>query len=115
MRITRERAIRYRSVRPGAHFDATYRPAGPARTPVPGTLEHWLTERYCLYTMRRSKVSRVEIDHVPWPLQPARLELSRLDVAEAAGLSLMGPPAQMHFAASLDVWIWPPVDAGSAA
>ena len=98
----------------GAGFRAVYGPDGPVFRSAAGSLEHWLTERYCLYTVRRSRVSRVEIDHVPWPLQPAQVEVSRLDVAEAAGLSLVGPPALMHFAASLDVWIWPPADAGSA-
>lgn len=34
-----------------ASFSAGYRAAGDAVRPRPGTLEHWLTERYCLYTL----------------------------------------------------------------
>src|SRR5436190_21112112 len=34
-----------------------------------GTLEHWLTERYCLYTVANGNVCRAEIDHAQWPLQ----------------------------------------------
>ncbi|MDQ3871323.1 MAG: DUF2071 domain-containing protein, partial [Chloroflexota bacterium] len=34
-----------------AEFAATYQPAGRVVTPAWGTLDHWLTERYCLYTV----------------------------------------------------------------
>ena len=51
---------------------ASYEPAGPASAPVTGTLEHFLTERYCLYTLdRRRRLRRADIHHPPWPLQPA--------------------------------------------
>jgi uncharacterized protein YqjF (DUF2071 family) len=91
-----------------AEFGAVYGPCGPVVLSAAGSLEHFLTERYCLYTVRDRKVRRVEIDHAPWPLQPARAEISRLGVARAAGLPLEGPPALTHFAATLDVRIWPP-------
>jgi uncharacterized protein YqjF (DUF2071 family) len=47
--------IHYNSVRtardgPPAELDVHYAPAGTARPPAAGTLEHWLAERYCLYT-----------------------------------------------------------------
>ena len=58
-------------VRAGARFEAAYEPTGPARVPAPGTLEHWLTERYCLYTLLGGRVLRAEIHHPPWALQPA--------------------------------------------
>ena len=34
-----------------ARFEATYEPGGPWFRPERGTLEYFLTERYCLYTM----------------------------------------------------------------
>ncbi len=62
-RMTCERegdAITYRSRRthsgaPGADLDARYGPAGDVFHAAPGTLEHFLTERYCLYTERRQR------------------------------------------------------------
>jgi uncharacterized protein len=49
-----------------------YGPTGPARLPERGSLEYFLTERYCLYTLDRSaKVRRLEIHHPPWALQPS--------------------------------------------
>jgi uncharacterized protein YqjF (DUF2071 family) len=35
---------------PGAELKARYRPTGRASAAEPGTLDHWLTERYCLYS-----------------------------------------------------------------
>ncbi|HST77430.1 MAG TPA: DUF2071 domain-containing protein, partial [Verrucomicrobiae bacterium] len=51
-----------------AEFRATSRPVGPARQREKTTLEHFLTERYCLYTVHRGKVLRAYIHHLPWPL-----------------------------------------------
>ena len=53
-----------------------YRPSGAAYRSARGTLESWLTERYCLYSAnRRGTIWRGEIHHTPWPLQPAEAEI----------------------------------------
>ena len=50
--------------------------SGSSRAAAPGTLEHFLTERYCLYTMTRSgEPRRLEIHHKPWPLQTAEAQI----------------------------------------
>ena len=60
---------------PSASFKARYRPVGEVFHVNTGTLEYWLTARYCLYvTDRRGHLLRGEIDHPPWPLQRAELE-----------------------------------------
>ena len=44
-----------------------------------GSLERWLTERYCLYTAVPGKgVYRGDIHHLPWPLQLAELEKKKI-------------------------------------
>ena len=94
-----------------------YGPTGPAYEARPGTLEYWLTERYCLYAVspfdRRAaegehRVYRSEIHHAPWPLQPASAELSRNTVAQSMGVPVSGPPSELHFARRLDVVVWSP-------
>jgi uncharacterized protein YqjF (DUF2071 family) len=76
---------------------------------IPGTLEHWLIERYCLYTVRDGRPDRLEIDHDPWPLQRAHARIERNDVPAAAGIGLApDSPDLVHFAARLDVRAWPP-------
>jgi uncharacterized protein YqjF (DUF2071 family) len=100
--------IQYHSFRnSGAEFRAKYRPTAPVQLRNPGTLEHWLTERYCLYTVVRNSVYRAEIHHAPWPLQDAECEFSANTVAQAAGIHLPEIQPLLHFAKRLEVLIWP--------
>ena len=46
-------AYRSRARTARAVLRVAYEPAGPATHAAPGTLEHFLTERYCLYTVDR--------------------------------------------------------------
>ena len=90
-----------------AEFRGMYRPVGPVQLRQPGTLEHWLTERYCLYTVFRGSLFRAEIHHEPWPLQDAEAEISANTMATAAGIQLPEVPPLLHFSKKLDVLIWP--------
>jgi len=90
-----------------AEFRGRYRAVKPAPLRAPGSIEHWLTERYCLYTVGRGTVYRCEIHHAPWPLQDAEAEIERNTVAAAAGLTLPSATPLLHFSKGLDVLIWP--------
>ena len=96
-----------RRVPANAEFRCRYAPAEGVRHALPGTLEHWLTERYCLYTVTGKSVFRAEIHHPPWPLQDAAASLSLSTMAGAAGLQLPGTPPLLHFARRQDVLVWP--------
>jgi hypothetical protein len=72
-----------------------------------GTLEHWLSERYCLYTTFGGSIYRAEIHHQPWPLQTAECEFFANSMAAAAGINLPVIQPLLHFAEQLDVLIWP--------
>src|SRR5215211_3537940 len=102
--------VSYRSARlhgPPAAFRATYGPAGPARAPQPGSIEYWLAERYCLYTVdERARLLRADIHHLSWPLQPAYAEIDENTMAAPYGFGLGGEPL-LHFARRQDVLIWP--------
>jgi uncharacterized protein len=103
--------ISYRSRRtqhdaPAAELSARYRPVGQSFHPEPGSLEHWLTERYCLYTLdERRRVHRGEIQHPPWRLQAAEATLPENTMVRAARLELDGEPL-LHYAARQDVVFW---------
>src|SRR5437764_5941487 len=59
---------------PPAEFKATYRPITPIAFARQGSLEWWLTERYCLYSVvDNQRVYRADIHHVEWQLQVAEL------------------------------------------
>jgi len=88
-------------------FRAKYGPVGPVRLREPGTLEHWLSERYCLYTVFRGKVFRAEIHHEQWPLQDAGAEIFVNTMASAAGIELPAIAPRLHFSKKLEVLIWP--------
>jgi uncharacterized protein len=105
--------IEYRSRRVSsdgepAELAGRYRPTGPAAAPAPGSLEHWLTERYCLYTLDgHGQVLRADIHHPPWPLRAAEAEFELNTMAQPYGFGLNAPPALLHFARRQDVLIWP--------
>jgi uncharacterized protein YqjF (DUF2071 family) len=100
-------AIRYRSRRPGAEFAATYTPISEPYHAAPGSLEHALTERYCLYASAPDgSLWRNEVHHHPWPLQKASAVIEHNGMAEFHGIELPGEPALVHFARRIDVVVW---------
>ncbi len=100
---SRRATIDYRTDRLGATFDATYGPEGSVTPPIMGTLEHFLTERYCLYALHDGALHRADIHHPPWPIQPAQAEI-RENTMSPVGLS--GGPL-LHYSERQDVVIWP--------
>lgn len=89
---------------------ARYWPTGDVFRAPPGTLDHWLSERYCLYGAdRHGRVYRGDVHHAAWPLQPAAADIAVNTAADAHGFGDLGPPAILHFARRLDVVAWWPV------
>jgi uncharacterized protein YqjF (DUF2071 family) len=105
--------IHYQSERthdraPAAELKGRYRPVGGVFSQHRGTLEHFLTERYCLYAADgRGHIIRAEIHHPPWPLQPAEAELERNTMTESLGIAPASQPL-LHFARRQDVVVWWP-------
>lgn len=105
VRCTTERHAEKSHV-PRAALRAEYRGLGNPSAPEKGTLAHWLSERYCLYTLDdRERVLRGEIHHPPWPLQAAEAEISHNTMGDELGLQLSGEPL-LHYAARQDVAFW---------
>lgn len=93
---------------PHAEFIGVYGPIGPVTRAEPGTLAHWFTERYALYTVDAAGRAQIgQIHHLPWPLQPAAVTIKVNTVAAASAVSLPDLPPLLHFARRLDVLIWP--------
>jgi uncharacterized protein YqjF (DUF2071 family) len=99
--------IHYASERGSARLNMRYRPLSAPYASVPGTLEHWLTERYCLYARAPDgSLWRNEVHHAPWPLQRASAEILENTYFDVHGLDVHGRPAHLHFARALDVVVW---------
>jgi uncharacterized protein YqjF (DUF2071 family) len=94
---------------PPATLSARYRPVGMPFAAIRGSLEYFLTERYCLYNLdHRGAPYRLEIHHPAWPLQPADAEFTRNTMADAAGLSLPHMKPLLHFSKRQDMVAWSP-------
>jgi uncharacterized protein YqjF (DUF2071 family) len=91
-----------------AEFRARYRPTGPVSPPVEGTLEHFLTERYCLFTVDQAfHAYSLDIHHPRWPLQTAEAEITVNTMAEAVDIRLPSMAPLLHFSKRQDMVAWP--------
>jgi uncharacterized protein len=90
-----------------ADLKVTYRPIGDVFHSSPGTLEHFLTERYVLFSMKRDRLFAGDIHHVPWPLQPAEADIHLNTMTAQLGLSLPDREPILHFSRRLEVVAWP--------
>jgi uncharacterized protein len=97
-----------------AHFRARYRSLG--KPCVKGGIESFLTDRYALFTMtRRREVGRVNIHHLPWPLELAEAEFEVNDLPEAHGIRLPDTKPLLQYSRELTVYIWSLEALGSPA
>jgi uncharacterized protein YqjF (DUF2071 family) len=87
-------------------FSASYRPTGDVFEPEPGSLEYFLTERYCLYSADEQGLHRAEIHHLPWQIRPAEASIE-LNTMPPEGLGVPSAEPLCHLAESQDVVIWP--------
>lgn len=107
-------AVRYRSERshpgaPPARFAAIYRAAGYPFIAQPGTREHFLAERYCLYSAApHGGANRAEVHHAPWVLHDADVDLRVNGMLHASGLPDPAGDPLMHVTANQSVIVWPP-------
>lgn len=104
--------VDYRSRRmatPAAEFRGWYRPHGNPRAPAAGSLEYFLTERYCLYAIdRQARAYRLDIHHPVWTIETADAEIAVNTMADAAGVRLPATAPLLHFAKRQDMVCWAP-------
>lgn len=104
----------YRSSRremDGASFYAEWELGEVLGASAPGTLEHFLLERYVLYSLSRTKrLMQGRVHHVPYPAQRARVTRIEQDLVAAAGFGLERgcPPETVHYAEGVDVEVFGP-------
>jgi uncharacterized protein YqjF (DUF2071 family) len=116
-RMALERAgerITYRSRRVAGEFPAgmeatVYLPVGePARRAAPGSLEHFLMERYVLFS--RAPDGRLfsgRVSHPPYEFAPVRIERLQETLTAAAGIVVDGAPCHAVHSGGVSVAILP--------
>ncbi|PYS93786.1 MAG: hypothetical protein DMF64_03200 [Acidobacteria bacterium] len=90
-----------------AELQATWMIGARLPESQPGSLEFFLTERYCLYAARSATLYRARIHHAPWPLQRASLTTLHSTMIESHGLPTPAGEPLLHYAEALAVDIWP--------
>lgn len=95
---------------PRAEFNATWNAGETIPYSHPGSLEFFLTERYCLYAAHKQKLYRCRIFHPPWHLQKAKLSELDSTMIESHGLPTPKDEPLLHYAEELSVDIWPIVE-----
>jgi uncharacterized protein YqjF (DUF2071 family) len=92
----------------GERLEVKYGPVGKPFQAKTGSLEHFLTERYCLYAQRQPElVLRAEIHHRPWCLQMGSASFRENTMTKSLGVQLRESPL-LHFSTLQEVVVWTP-------
>ncbi len=93
-----------------AHAHIRYQPAeGPITHAVPGTIEHFLLERYILYSFDEDhRLHRARVHHQPYPIQRVDVPHWEESLVWAAGIKRSGEIAMKHYAREVNVKVYPP-------
>ena len=90
-----------------AELQLRYRGQGRPFQAAAGTLEHWLTARYCLYANSRTgTLYRGEIDHPPWQLQAAEAEITKNTMLSSLPAEIAAQQPHLLFARETRVRAW---------
>lgn len=95
-----------RTDNPPAGYYATWRIGEPIPFAHPGSLEFFLTERYCLYSEDKGQLHRARIHHQPWPLKKAELRSFDSTMIESHSLPTPQGEPLLHYCEELSVEIW---------
>ena len=102
-------AIAWRSRRSsdGAQLVGTSSPMGTEQVAQPHTLEHFLFERYCLYTEHKGCLRRAYVFHEPWVFHEGEVRLENNSLLESYGMGLeVLVPDLIHVSKGLPVKTW---------
>ncbi len=80
-----------------------YRFEGEPRETEPGTLEHFLVERYTLFTAHQGRIYRGEVAHLPYAVQPATILELEQNLTDVAGIALPAEPPVVFYAPGFGV------------
>jgi len=96
---------------PPAAMKVKFAAASEPYTAQANTLDDWLTDRLCLYTVYpNGRVYRADIDHLPWQLRRATAEIECNSMLPESISQLVDPlrPTLTHCVDGIDVQLWMP-------
>ena len=92
---------------PRAELNSSWTIAEPLPQSSPDSIEFFLTERYCLYSLHRKQIYRSRIFHEPWPLRLASLNSRQSTMIQSVGIAEPEEKPLEHYAEAIAVDIWP--------
>jgi len=100
-------SVRKGTKNPLTSFQVKYTPLSEVYFPKDGTLDDWLTERYCLYSTNNGiNIYCSEIHHRPWPLQKVEAEISRNTLLMPFKIDGTEVQPIYHFSKGVDTFFW---------
>jgi uncharacterized protein YqjF (DUF2071 family) len=110
--------VTYRSRRRGTagpRLEVRCRPGAPLPPSAPGTLQHFLIERYLLFVERSGLLHRAQVHHAPYPVHQVDVRSVEDELVAAAGLpTVNGPPLHAHWSPGVDVEVFAPAQVRGA-
>ncbi|MCS7273461.1 MAG: DUF2071 domain-containing protein [Fimbriimonadales bacterium] len=89
--------------RVSAYARVHYAIEGTPKETRPDTLEHFLVERYTLFTVYRDELYRAEVAHIPYAIQPAQIIELEQTLTDAVGILITEAPAIAFYAPGFGV------------
>jgi uncharacterized protein YqjF (DUF2071 family) len=89
-------------------FEATWSTGKTFSAAQPGSVEFFLVERYCLYSLKDGILYRSRIHHEPWCLGSAELLRYKSTMVESASLPTPTSTPLVYSTAPVHVGIWLP-------
>lgn len=84
--------------------ELSYEISGEPELTKSGTLEHFLVERYTLFSEKNRHLYKGQVAHEPYRVQPARLLTLKQNVVEAAGIENPACEPIVFYAPGFEVW-----------
>ncbi|NMD69298.1 DUF2071 domain-containing protein [Bacillus sp. DNRA2] len=110
--IKEKQSFKVRSSRRGTlkhpiEFYGAFEPLSDVYFPEKETLDHWATERYCLFsTDKRANLYCGEIHHIAWPIQKVKTEITKNSLFTPFQLQPSESEPIVHYAKGLDTLFW---------
>ncbi len=96
----------------GAQLICNYKPNSKSKRAERGSLDEWLIERYCLFTVNKKGAPlRCNILHHPWLLQDVEVEFQKNTTLSPFNIIPDNRNYIMHYSKRAEVRIWPLVSA----
>lgn len=94
---------------PSASLDVRFRVGEELGASPLGTFEHFLLERYYLFSIHRGRIHKGHVHHVPYPARKATVLSLEDGLIQAAGLERARTlPDTAHFSSGVDVEVFGP-------